>query len=362
MKLPATFLSCILFIVNCDAQTRANTFSPNDLLVKTVKFDSKKAGPSPALPFSTFKVIDARFDTSKIGYTESSSIASTNRKYYEILKIKSGAAYSLQTYLNEHYAGQNSEKKYGLLIVLKKFWVTSTPPHNNHKYISIHNYRFNSRFLVNMELYIYKEDRYLPFRRIDTTIESMLSVKQLFKADDDDEKTGSKQTIYNLINSLVEQFDYTKPMDVFSNRKTLALEEIIASIDKRLSTPVLRDASIRKGVFVTFEEFKKNKPSIEKFKEKKPARGMRFIVDSTDSEITKYWGYHADFMKVGRYSSETVFRTGNTFDFFEKISVASVNTYSAPATSATPQIPLSAKNQYFYWIPYQVDMETGEFY
>lgn len=342
-------LFCFLLCVDSSAQSWEKTFGPGQLSVKAFRLDQKKGTMViKKLPFAAIKVIDARFDTSKLGFIINSAIVKDNLNQFEALKIKNGVAAGIENYYNSYYTTDSSTNGYELLIVLKKFWVTSTLPHGNLKYNYSNIINDESRIIAKWELYIHKENEYLPFRRIDTLIESSQSVKKLFE-----DESANKYTIYSLLNNFLGQFDYSKAINIFKERQKKSLDEIKDLNNKRFAIPVLTDKSITKGVFINFEEFKNNSPSITTFEEEKIGLTGKFITGANGSRIVNYWAYSDKYTKAGKNGSERFFRTGETFDFFQKIAVVKPKLSYGQATMYGSAI---------FWVPYQVDMETGNFY
>ena len=63
-----------------------------------------------------------------------------------------------------------------------------------------------------------------------------------------------------------------------------------------------------------------------------------YLIDSVGQIISDYWGYSdGKVFKMSKYGNNKLYRKGNTFEFF-----------NVHANSL--------------WIPYQIDMETGEIY
>lgn len=356
MKSIAVFLFFCLNWTYVFTQSRKNRFSPADLTVKTYSLKKQEDNAGHKAPFSKIRVIDARFDTSKLGFiTNPAPLQATDQ--FKILRLKNGIATSLENYYNDHFDTQSNHSEYELSIVLKKFWITSTRSYDYQKHNSTNIISGQSRIIAKWELYIVKQHEYLPFMRLDTTIESLQSVKQLFK--DENASYYNKESIYSILNNFIERYNYTKAIQVFNERKKLSLSEIMTMNNARLNLAVLNAESINTGVYVNFTEFKNNTPSIQKFSEKKvtktllPGYSDKYITDNNDIAITKYFAYSNKYTKIGPYGNETIFRVGNSFEFFRKID-------SRSADIRLGLMNINTTNS--LWIPYQLDMESGQFY
>lgn len=354
MRFLFLLLFCFLLWTDSSAQSGENSFKPGELAVRTYRFNAKRKESNTKLPFFTIKVIDARFDSSKLGFIASPGAFNSSKTLFDVLKIQNGIARGLENYLNDYYINDSIITNYGLLIVLKKFWVTSTRSYDYQKQSLSTVINGESRIIAKWELYIFKEGEYLPFKRIDTLIESKQSVKQLFR--DEDAAYYNREDMYSVINSFIEKHDYLKALKVFPDRQKKTLKEIDSLNNARFIIPILTDKHINKGVFLNFNNFRMNTPSVTHFNEKNVkyslTRSDQHLTDHKDSIITNYWAYSTPkYTRVGPYGTETIFRTGNTFEFFVKKRIVSANGGGN-----------TFNNHYFLWIPYQVDMETGDFY
>lgn len=338
------------------AQGKENLMSPSQLTSKKMALKTQKILLSDKLPFSNIKVIDARFDTSKLGFIPIATFFPSDRKQYQQLKLIDGVGLSLEKYYNSQLSNRSTVFEHDLLIVLKKFWVTATKEFSIQKNIPTLYYNESSRIIAKWELYIFKNDTYLPFRRIDTIIESNQYIFSLFSIGNN--KYYNKENIYATLNGFIEQFDYSKAIQVFDDRNKKTLSEIIQANNERFNLPILNTTTKKeKAVYMTFDEFKNNSPSITAFKEKKitfsGTRRENYIVNDKDSSINQYYAYATDdYVRVGPYGNETIFRNNNSFEFFLKKRVTRPG--AGQGNSLQPHVML--------WIPYQIDMETGEFY
>jgi hypothetical protein len=244
----------------------------------------------------------------------------------------------------------------GLLIVVKKFWITSTYKYNHQAQSISMNVVSGTMLYAKLEYYIFKGEQLLPFKRIDTIIKSSLNVSEYLYNKNLDKETSSA-SINDLFNFFVEQYIYDKPVNVFNNRGKLSFAEVVQNNKAHFLLPILTDTSTIKGVFLDFNEFINNIPSIVNFKEKKmtfrTSKKEEYLLDQKDSLITNYWGYRLNNeIKFSKFGSNRLFRQGNTFEFFVKVRVA----------NPRPQGFVVLDNYATYFVPYQLDMETGIFY
>lgn len=102
-------------------------YKPNDLSSKYIKLNTDNTAPAGLhFTFSTIKITDSRFDTSKLGFIPSKEIFRENFRLYQKLGFKTGTAKALEDYYNFYYKSSFSNNGLSLYIVMKKWWLTST--------------------------------------------------------------------------------------------------------------------------------------------------------------------------------------------------------------------------------------------
>jgi len=160
-----------------------------------------------------------------------------------------------------------------------------------------------------------------------------------------------------VLHDLIEQFNYNKAAEVFDQKEKITFQEISNLNNKRFLLPVLMKPQLKDAVYFNFNEFVNDVPSITAFGEKKirymGLRNEEALVNKNDSTISNYWAYrYKGQTKISRFGNEKIYRLGNTFEYFVKVRV--------PVPRSTGQIVVINYNE--FWVPYQLDMETGTFY
>lgn len=152
-----------------------------------------------------------------------------------------------------------------------------------------------------------------------------------------------------------------------SNNK-ITFSELNGYYDKRFDLPIFRTDSLQKGVYVSFEEFKKNAPSVLLFQITKTKltddiyveHENKFILDRT------VWGYcdgTNTFIKLGM-NLFRLFRQGFTYSLFGNSRII----LAPSGMSSSGSIGLDALRTIFPpksaidITPIQLDMETGKPY
>ncbi len=159
-------------------------------------------------------------------------------------------------------------------MVLRKFWIST----NVHKYdgslmwdvVEDTSKGINVSLFVNIEFYMFKDSGYYALYRFDSTFSGDIK-KPINIASKN--TAGNKQKSYvgllvqeALETSLskLETMDWKKNATVSSKRKFI-WSEIAAHEHKIFDIPVLKDSLLVPGVYLTFEEFKTNSPSVTQF-------------------------------------------------------------------------------------------------
>jgi hypothetical protein len=267
MKTILIILCCTFAIaVSSSAQrSRNSAYRPGDLESRYVSLGSKDFSP-PAirLPFSCFRIIDSRFDTSKIGFISSIENVPNPFSAFRKLKLKNGLAKSLENYYTTYYKQSLTNTDMGLAIVMKKFWISSSRDHMEQSQNVSQILEDNIQVHAKWELYIFRGDEYLPFRRIDTIIQSDALIRR-HRLGKEDSRDFFRYILVEVLNGLVEQFNYVAPVKVFTTRPRQSFHAIDETNKKRFLLPILQDSLPRDGVFLNFNEFKNNLPSIRMF-------------------------------------------------------------------------------------------------
>jgi len=131
--------------------------------------------------------------------------------------------------------------------------------------------------------------------------------------------------------------------------------------------PVLKDDNLAKGVFVDFGEFKNNRPGIILFSEKETKYDLRrrrtesYIEDEKGVQVVSYWGYYDGVsLKFSKFGNNKLFRIQNAFYFFVKAVSYDFLTNNNSFQQYNFRTTLKTRSE--VWIPFQIDMETGEVY
>ena len=312
------------------------------------------------LPFSSIKVIDSRFDTTKIGYTQKG--LALFKSPYKKITLKGGVALAIQNYYNDYYREAFDKSGFTLLIVLKKFWLSEMDYKIAQGFVRLDNKQTSWSAHCKWEYYLCKDEKYLPVKRVDTTWKMD---PNLYEYINEHYEEKHFRFIKFTLKTLIEMLDFTKGLQAFDEQPKKTMQDIIAFNESRFNIPVLKAGNFSEGVYLDFEQFKSNKPSIIHFHEKQMKYGIinkeNYIVDENENQINPYWGYYdGTTLKFGKFGNDKLYRCQNTFCFFVRVISFSVS--QSPGVSQLGAPPIPSKTQGELHVPFQIDMETGEIY
>jgi hypothetical protein len=337
-------------------QTKPDPDNPDALPEKELLLKVEKIAPGEIkLPFSNIKVIDNRFDTSKIGFEPVFPLIDPNKKNGKKIVIKECVSKALENYYNSFYQNAFSANNIQLLIVLKKFWLSGLDDEKNQEIDISRNEKFGSFLYCKWEYYLRKGDLFVPVKRVDTVVNGVAFESERNQSW---EHKNTRKVLQLILNGLIEVFDFGNAVKQFDELPHKVWSEIQKFNESYYAIPVLTDSVNRKGVYLTFNEFKLNKPSFVNFKERQIRLGGKkyenFLEDENGNRITNYWGYFTgEELKIGKYRNEKLYRKNKTFEFFLQHQHAYISTNIVGGNS------YKEKNM---WIPCQIDMETGDIY
>jgi hypothetical protein len=311
--------------------------------------EERTASTGIHLPFSAIKIIDSRFDTSKLGFKPIESTNLSVMTTFKKISIRGGIAKSIENFYNDYYKNSFNQNDFVLLIVMKKFWISGIDNSKGNRIDFTEYSETAANFYCKWEYYLGKGDRYLPIKRIDTIIKAN---EDGFKYYEGGLKGSKLEYFKSILKSLIEIFDFEKAIVAYESQPKKTLTEVHAYNNKRNFLPILQDSVVKRGVYLNFNDFINNKPTIVSFIEKKMNYGNagitkeQYLETPSGESISEYWGYSdGKVLRYGKFGNELIFRVGNTFEFFivrKRTEGSGTSNYSRT--------------------PYQLNMETGEPY
>jgi hypothetical protein len=352
---------CIIFFLFCEMDVFSQTGKvPGDLLKNTITLKvNRQLAEGFNFPFSSIKVLDCRQDTTKIGFIEKG----VGRTPYKKLIVENGFQKSGEIFYNQYYQNCLSGDSNQLLIVAKKFWVNRSAKRNIQRRNNTNNIDNDFDLYVQFDYFLKRRDEFMPIKRIDT-IFSM--GRNYIKAEYESYRENDYSFYEFVLIKMIEAVDYKFYSDRFQiSRNRKKLDAVLNFYKTKMEYPILKDSIYKKGIYMSFNEFRNNRPSIENFKvEQNKKAGKLLFTSKNDSsiEVIKYWGY-CDGKDIFCYDlSHPVQRVGNTFEFFAESKVIRYYSTGTPNTiyGEIPRVNFYTREKVYE--PHQFDMETGNDY
>lgn len=358
MKSLFFLLSLYIFYPAIAQSNKTDIIDPEHLSYKEFRLRAQRTAPgSIHLPFEKINIIDSRFDTTKVGFIPTDiEFIHDKRNFFKKVRFKDSksVAGAIEKYYNDYYQNSFTENGFTLLIVMKRFWVSGIDYRTAQAIDLTYNADSDDNLYCKWEYYIGKNDLYLPVKRVDTIMDTDDELSQYLDEDFSERRLGKFKF---LLKTLIELYDFEKGINNYELKPKKSISEIRDYNEKRFDLPVLKQPILNKGVFLSYNDFKNNQPSILNFVEKKMhysiTKAERYLTDSAGNNINNYWGYSdGEDFRYGKYGNDKIFRKGNTFQFFVQVIFISPNVTT----------PVVTRNKLKVWVPYQLDMETGNIY
>jgi hypothetical protein len=236
--------------------------------------------PKIAIPFKTVIVYDYRNDIEANAFIEIKSLFNIQKKYYT---FSEGSVEAIKTYLNK-VTTPDLNSEFTLVLIIRKLWASSEIE-NSKSYDT--DKRMQEAYIPGLkstfEFYAEKDNLFTPIKRFDTIL---IKNDQLSNIITDFISETLKASMRNI--------SQINPGHLSEKRKQLKFSQIdsFSSINKQLT--VLKDTVFKKGVYKTFNEFKKNNPSIKNYEIKKTGKAdLLFVKDEEGNEYPtrEIWGF-----------------------------------------------------------------------
>ncbi|MGI8582063.1 MAG: hypothetical protein ACR2KX_07700 [Chitinophagaceae bacterium] len=363
-------LMFVLFFTTC-ASSQINDNPDNlrakifELKVKTIPGDSLK------LPFESIKIIDSRPDTSKVGFMITRKFLVTVNRVFEKIMLKPGIEKGIENFYNEYYKYNFTPNGKVLLISIRKLWINSMPNRQGERQRNDLDRLSLQDIYAKFEYFLGSENTYVPLKRIDTTFQ----LSPITKTEGYDAADEKKLPFFCFaLERMVENINYEYYIKNVGNKKKMSREEIEEYNDKTINIPILNSLT-KKGVFLTFEEFKNNQPSILSFSKRKILKKKIYeILDEKDNVILHYFGYYdgeklaiakrLSTLFTGKISQDNygIYRVGNSFQFFENHVLNGRAEVGVWGNNQPKNSNIINPGSNIVWVPRQIDMESGEIY
>jgi hypothetical protein len=360
----AVYLFSYLTVVAQDENSTLNLNSPFEVVLQNESSTQSLNGQ-----FSSIHVIDARDDSSEIGFFHRDKGfyygSYVDKDWYKPYCILPTAEQGITIWItNFLQTGKMDSSTNTLLIVIKKFWISSEavlPVFINDKK-GQPNQGFDAGVIARLEFYLKRGEQFYPLYRFDSVIAYTEKLPQ---------NAGYFAT--ETLKKSLEKLFKVNWANIPLKKIRLSFAEIELSNKKNAGLPIQADHVLKKGVYKNFEEFKMNSPSISEYELRKGKEGDLLYVKENGIEYPDRlaWGF-CDSKDIFVNSSDKYSRLTkrqNTFYF------AGIKGISIKQKLKNPT--LSVLNSFIMKTPpyistytwkgrtvkyYTVDMETGDVY
>jgi len=263
--------------------------------------------------FSGISVIDARADTSHIGFMQRrikipfleanvSPLYGENERIYEgkeqikttrptIVRLGNGTKKEIELFLHDYLQLSANDSLPQLLMVIKKLWLSDElemagKVGNNDRVqrAELRTDQWTSGIDVNIEWYIREKEVYFPLYRFDSIITKKLTVSEY----------APQFLSLAIASSLQRMPQMLTRLEAIRHKRNFNIDEINERNCGAFNLPVLKDSVLKKGVYSSFTEFKNNSPSHEAYSiRKEKLADILYIqgVGGNEYVARDVWGY-----------------------------------------------------------------------
>lgn len=275
-------------------------FRPHMVNLAEVKTELNRS-----IPFKPANIIvlDYRFDSSSLGFINKKS--GQKKK----LVLKNGTCVGIEHFFKKILQVQDPQSTSGveLVAVLQKLWLSDDliVTDKNIKRIA----PMRSGMILQIGYFLKSGESYFPLYKFDTTIADIHPVKS---------KAG--EYLVNALGKSIEKLRSIDVNNVIESGKGYRLADIENVYSSRFTLPVLLQDP-KKGVYLSFEEFRKNQPSITEFSLRSDAKTDNiYYKDESGKEVLlrKLFAISdgKDFYIWSSDNLYRLYRSCNTFNLF----------------------------------------------
>lgn len=310
-----------------------------------------------SLPVSGIEVHDIRFDTSYIG------LLGTTANNLHFIRLKQGFTEEIRKYYQSLVATNQNTPAVLHCFIRKLFLTDHLPVDNIDELQTMADYGADEKsgiFFV-AEFYEQQDSLYRPLYRIDTIIGGYRGIQR--------EGQDYLERALEISLAKASQLNWAK----YHEKAIRLSRHYIDSFNTaRMNLPAITD-TLKKGLYLTYEDFRQNKPSPREFTVSKSKKGDFLYVKNSQGEdllFTDLWGY-CDGKDRYIFSASNYFKlhqTGNGFTIFGAKEHTGKRRYRpsiAPNTGSGGGFYGGSTSVVKYYLVksyFQLDMDTGKIY
>jgi hypothetical protein len=269
------------------------------------------------LPFKNIIVLDRRFDSSKAGYAN----VLDGRSRHSKIVPKDSWSVILNNYFKRNLDALSSQS---LVIIIRSFWIQKgvIDELTNKKVVSnLNDYGGNCNAAI--DIYVQTDTSLQALFQVDTSFLSMVSN---FK------KNRIENFFFLPFDSIARKIVTLNVEQILSKKRKLTWTEVNYYYSNRFNIPVLGEHLINKGIFMTFSEFRNNKPhsATFKFSEGRLTDELYITDNGRETLVPDYWGFCDEkgnlYIRCG-FNAFKAIRQQNTFELFGAKHISNYHNY-----------------------------------
>jgi len=332
-----------------------------------------------SIPIRSISVVDVRPDSVAIGFYQ------LFKRDPRFILTQTGFRTESEQYINKYVHCSKSDS-FSVIMVLKKFWI-STDVHkfDNRKLQDIEedtSKQISLSLFTNIEFYLSKDSGYYALYRFDSVFSADIKVAidiagNTIKIAGNKPRSFAELMIQDALKTSLSKLKTTdwKWNAIVSSKRRFTWHEIETHEHKVFEIPVLKDNLLTPGVYLTFEEFKFNRPSITEFEITKDKLNDFIYVKQSDGRqisLVDVWGYCDSSNQIFIRSNHNFFRLQrrqNAFYIYGSNQtiheIINRQWGGVPPTNGSPGIPGGSSKSDDYTLllkPFQLDWESGKLY
>jgi hypothetical protein len=362
------FISLLLFTFALTLSAQKNQkkdFTIEDFSTAIIKLKAPKPSQTVPLSFSGLEVYDRRNDSSFVGFYK--TLYSRNKSFGTVLKTENSTSNSVYSFLEPQIAF-DQQSNYRLVLLIRKLWLSKEIENTE---VRDYNIKMQKALLPGIvtcfEFYAKQGEQLTPLLRFDTTI--LHHNRNLAMIDE--------ELIQTTLTSAIDKLSKTSYRQKIENGRTYSWLQVDSFSTKTNDIEILHITSFKKGVYLTYNDFKNNRPSILDFEIKKSEFAHTlFVKDEQGNQypIRKIWGFSdgdnlfiksADiFFKLEKYNNNFYSWASKNVSMVTTVSMGDIIALSmlSAATGATGGSPGRKTKAALHLKLYQLDLETGHLY
>jgi hypothetical protein len=348
------YLLFALISIELNAQNIRDRYYFDKLPIYLISAQQNNNLTKPPLPFDSIIIYDARADTSFLGFV--------NERPKGIFKISLEAPVNnfFKNYILDNYTlGQKKDSCHSLFVLIKKLMLTEFIPDSDN--LDPSQISWNAGVVFEAEFFGGVNASYKTLYRIDT----LLTI-------DDKLHKNEMGILQATIQFSLDRLSNKSLAEIKTGKKNFTIENIASYASNIYNYPITNDTLLKKGVYMSFAEFKNNTPSFSEYEIKKDSK-TDALYRKENGEMTlvrNCWGYCDGvnpYIKCGE-NYFALFQYGRGF-YFKGFKELKKHRYLKPAHLITLGLTATLLSNHGKEVYYkgdltalQLDIESGDAY